>query len=285
MFCFHLSANVVSCRQEGENISAESTFQILLKRIEDQDKKIAAIETTAKADREDLERKNSILEEMIKRSDLRQKKLEKTIDDLKTEIFELLTGNVDTVKTSNVEEHSDKKQTVTIYERLHDYDKHNDAQSRQVGVPGKREQKRILTGGVSPNHAIAFYAYLSKGESVIQHHSVIFDTVITNVGVAYNHHDGVFTAPTNGVYVFNWNLYSSSHGDLVSELMVNSAQKGGRRSDSLRVEEDHSSSGTVVVQINQGDVVYVRMHPTASIAGFIVSSGNYQSSFSGWLLA
>ncbi|XP_056017323.1 complement C1q-like protein 4 [Ostrea edulis] len=199
------------------------------------------METTAKADREDLERKNSILEEMIKRSDLRQKKLEKTIDDLKTEIFELLTDNVDTVKTSNVEEH---------------------------------------------DQAIAFYAYLSKGESAIQHHGVTFDTVITNVGAAYNHHDGVFTAPTNGVYVFNWNLYSSYHGDLVSELMVNSAKKGGRRSDSLRVEEDHSSSGTVVVQINQGDVVYVRMHPTASITGYIISSsGSYQSSFSGWLLA
>jgi hypothetical protein len=59
-----------------------------------------------------------------------------------------------------------------------------------------------------------------------QHHTMIFDTVITNAGGAYNQHDGIFTAPTNGVYVFTWNLYSSYHGDIVSELMVNSTPKG-----------------------------------------------------------
>jgi hypothetical protein len=131
-----------------------------------------------------------------------------------------------------------------------------------------------------------FYAYLSHPEgNPGQHHTIVFNTVITNVAGAYNRHDGVFTAPTNGIYAFIWNLYTSQHGSIVSQLMINSAPKGGRRSDSGRSDEDHSSSGTVVVQLNQGDVVYVRTHPSAPIAGFIMStSDTYQSSFSGWLL-
>lgn len=118
------------------------------------------------------------------------------------------------------------------------------------------------------------------------HHTLIFDTVITNVGCSYNHHDGVFTAPVSGVYVFNWNLYSSYNGDVVSELMVNSEKKGGRRSYSKTDEEDHSSSGCVVVEISQRDIVYVRTHPTHEQRGDIISyPGVYESSFSGWILA
>ena len=95
----------------------------------------------------------------------------------------------------------------------------------------------------------------------------------------------MFTAPTNGIYVFNWNLYSSYHGDVVSELMVNSNSKGCRRSDSSTVNEDHSSSGCVVVALNHGDIVFIRTHLTSQQNGQIISKpGTYESSFSGWLL-
>lgn len=44
-----------------------------------------------------------------------------------------------------------------------------------------------------------FYAYLSQSESTPGlHHTVMFDTVITNVGATYNRHDGIFTAPDTG---------------------------------------------------------------------------------------
>ena len=136
-------------------------------------------------------------------------------------------------------------------------------------------------------HVVAFYAFMSQSDtSPGQHHTAVFDTEVTNVGSAYNKHDGVFTAPTNGIYVFNWNLYSSYHGDVISELMVNSDKKGARRSDSATVNEDHSSSGCVVVALNHGDIVFVRTHPTFQHSGSIISSPNYyESSFSGWLLS
>ena len=133
---------------------------------------------------------------------------------------------------------------------------------------------------------VAFFALMSRSEPTPgQHHTMVFDTEVTNVGSAYNKHDGVFTAPTNVIYVFNWNLYSSYHGDVVSELMVNSNSKGDRRSDSTTVNEDHSSSGCVVVALNHGDIVFIRTHLMSQQNGQIISKpGTYESSFSGWLL-
>lgn len=136
------------------------------------------------------------------------------------------------------------------------------------------------------DHAIAFYAYLNGPvRSPGFHQTLIFRTVITNVGGSYNRHTGVFTAPVSGVYVFNWNIYSCFKGDITSELMVNSSRKGGRRSDSRITNEDHSSNGCIVVNIRKGDVVFIRIHPTHTLKGSIISyPGLYESSFSGWLL-
>lgn len=53
----------------------------------------------------------------------------------------------------------------------------------------------------------------------------------------------------------NWNPNSSYNGDVVSYLMVNSDKKGSRRSESKTDDEDHISSGCVVIEIKQGDIV------------------------------
>lgn len=136
------------------------------------------------------------------------------------------------------------------------------------------------------DHAIAFYAYLSdRVRSPCVHQTLIFRTVIANVGGSYNRHSGIFTAPVSGVYVFNWNIYCSFRGDITSELVVNSSRKGGSRSDSRVTNEDHSSNGCIVVNIRKGDVVFIRIHPTHTLKGGIISyPGLYESSFSGWLL-
>ncbi|XP_061195666.1 complement C1q-like protein 4 [Saccostrea echinata] len=238
----------------------------------------------ANKDRAELTPKISALEAKIRRSDYRQGKLEKTINRLKKIILDLklktLTENVDIDSISEGgyrKTSTEKTKQTVIFQTLKDYS----------DVP-RSQKKRILTGGgaVPSAHVVAFYAYMSANEpNPGKHHTVIFNTVITNVGSSYNHHDGVFTAPTNGVYVFSWNLYSQFHGLIASELMVNSASKGGRLSDSRSVSEDHSSSGTLVVEISQGDIVYIRTHQTLSISGNINSyPSSYQSSFCGWLL-
>lgn len=81
------------------------------------------------------------------------------------------------------------------------------------------------------------------------------------VGGSFNRHDGVFTASVSGVYVFSWSTYSCYNGDIVSELIVNSERRGGIRSDNLTVREDHSSSGCLVVDLSQGDIVFIFYTP------------------------
>lgn len=135
-------------------------------------------------------------------------------------------------------------------------------------------------------HIVAFHAYLSSPDgSTDKSHTIVFDTVITNAGTAYNKQDGLFTAPSEGVYVFNWVVYSQHQGDVITELVVNAFSRGCSRADSHTLDEHHSASGTVVVHLAQGDVVSVKTHSVwASVGGVMSFTDYYKSSFSGWLL-
>lgn len=244
----------------------DPALRYIFKRIHKQDEKITKSQVQATQDLQNLSSQISILERKLEVSCSKQKELEKTLENLVKSIAEL--------------ENKEQKNSVP------DYVIQNSTVSDQGPFVMGLKQKRNLVNRSYSDHATAFYAYLSKRvKSPCVHQTLIFDTVITNVGGSYNRHDGVFTAPVTGVYVFNWNIYSSFKGDITSELMVNSVRKGGQRSDSRVTNEDHSSSGCVVVSIRRGDVVFIRIHPTHTLNGGIISyPGVYESSFSGWLL-
>lgn len=283
LFCCLLFVEVGVCLSLGD----ESFLQVLMRKFHEQDEKISAIEANTKLDHKELVNKILRLEEMLKYSDYKQKTLEKTIENMDKIIKELEIRTHTKNEENLIDEHFHGK---------HEQENSNskpvaDSFYRTTDVGGDQSaaanpmRKRILNGGVYPTH-VAFYAYLSKPEKLPGlHHTLIFDTLITNVGASYNHHDGVFTAPVSGVYVFNWNIYSSFNGDIFTELMVNSDKKGGARSDSHTVGEDHNSTHSIIVEISQGDIVFIRTHATISSSGNIISSPTtYQSSFSGWLL-
>ena len=80
-----------------------------------------------------------------------------------------------------------------------------------VGTSGKVHtgMSRLAPGPV------AFYAYLSHSEpNPSLNHALIFDSVKTNVGGGYNEYSGMFTAPSSGVYVFTWAIYTGSMEEL-----------------------------------------------------------------------
>lgn len=54
----------------------------------------------------------------------------------------------------------------------------------------------------------------------------------------------------SGVYVFNWNIYSSFNGDIFIELMVNLDKKGGVCFDSYIVGEDYNFIYFIIVEIS-----------------------------------
>jgi hypothetical protein len=89
--------------------------------------------------------------------------------------------------------------------------------------------------------------YLGEGQGIV------FDYLTTNIGNAYNVHNGVFVAPVTGVYVFRVTLghYStfvqSDNGD--SNLVVNGVIVAG-----LFISNDQTSK-MIVVDPKIGDPV------------------------------
>lgn len=117
------------------------------------------------------------------------------------------------------------------------------------------------------------------------HHVLVFDNVQTNTGSAYNKYSGIFTAPTDGVYVFTWTILSYGYSFAFTQIVVNSQVITSLVTDSQEINDTHSTTGMVVVSINREDLVFIRTHPTAISLGKILSLGTQgRPSFSGWKL-
>nr|XP_011412477.3 uncharacterized protein LOC105317520 isoform X2 [Crassostrea gigas] len=161
--------------------------------------------------------------------------------------------------------------------------------SQSEKKPSASKGKRLLTGIQStPNPfpgGAAFSAYVSHYETDISKDFTIhFDTILTNIGNHYNKHSGIFTAPQHGVYVFTWNLYCHAEGYIFSQLVVNSNVVGAMLTDSEGASNSRSHTNIVVVEVNQGDIVFVRTHPTLTHIGNLYSHSEWRSSFNGWTL-
>lgn len=167
-----------------------------------------------------------------------------------------------------------------------DYALHQSSKSMIEEKTGKKKERHSLTKRLELNDSIvAFYAYMSKDElQPGKNHILVFDDVKTNVGLAYNKHNGMFTAPVNGVYVFIWTVVCGRHNFNFSQLVINSNPFGAILTDSDGIDDIHTVTGSVVAELNQGDVVYIRTHPTDGIDGIIISQDDMHTSFNGWKL-
>jgi hypothetical protein len=132
---------------------------------------------------------------------------------------------------------------------------------------------------------VAFSAYVSTYETDLsKDHTIKFDRIVTNIGNHYNPNSGTFTAPQHGLYVFTWNLYCHGGGYIHSQVVVNSNAVNAMFTSAQGLTNVRTTTGIVVVEVNQGDVVYVRTHPTQAPAGNLYSHSNWRSTFSGWKL-
>lgn len=77
-------------------------------------------------------------------------------------------------------------------------------------------------------------------------------------------------------------IQSTWRGVVYTQLVRNSEVLGEVVADSSHEYEFHSATGVVVVQLSEGDEVFIRTHPTDASTGHIISRPGYRSSFSGW---
>ncbi|CAG2222253.1 unnamed protein product [Mytilus edulis] len=90
---------------------------------------------------------------------------------------------------------------------------------------------------------VMFYAKIADRGFVLQTLStVVFETVILNIGGHYDQYDGIFVASRKGVYMFSWTVSIQSSKYVVTELVVedkiistagNTDNNGGHHSASM----------------------------------------------------
>lgn len=132
---------------------------------------------------------------------------------------------------------------------------------------------------------IAFYAYSSHAFSRPSDNFVLnFNTIITNAGNGYHPHSGTFIAPRSGYYVFTWSFRIQHDAHISTELVVNGTPQGSVYYDATE-KVGGNTSGTVVVQVNQGDEVFIRITNDYYNLGDILSDNAGRTYFCGWLLA
>lgn len=163
--------------------------------------------------------------------------------------------------------------------------KNTDRISRaQVALKAEIERPRNKRLSPEPASAVAFYAYMSASEpNPSLHHALIFNEVKTNVGGGYNQFSGMFSAPSSGLYVFTWTIYTGNHGQTGFSIYVNHDVVGATFGETDNNQNDFDSdSGSMVVSLNAHDNVYIRSSMACSTN--VISDVSRRTTFVGWKL-
>ncbi|XP_048022285.1 uncharacterized protein LOC125252764 [Megalobrama amblycephala] len=108
--------------------------------------------------------------------------------------------------------------------------------------------------------------------------TLTYRNVLTNIGNAYNPVTGIFTAPLKGAYMFRVTVHG--HGGTPATASI---YKNGEHmvvAHDVQAQDRLNSSNGVVLILEVGDVVYVRLGSSTRIA----DNWNNYNTFSGFLL-
>lgn len=107
---------------------------------------------------------------------------------------------------------------------------------------------------------------------------VVFETVDLNEGLGYDASTGVFTAPSGGIYVFDWTILAWQGQFAFTSLVVNDQYKSWSYCDDRGSKTWLPCSKMTLVKLKQGDKVWIGVfnEPT--------NMNNKYTSFSGYKL-
>ncbi|OWF50144.1 uncharacterized protein LOC110450870 [Mizuhopecten yessoensis] len=155
----------------------------------------------------------------------------------------------------------------------------NGSEDLSIAKHSRFQQKRV-----TPKATIAFHVALSSNKDVTIDVVVVYDLETLDQGNGYNPREGFYTVPESGTYVLTWTTICYVHNEFQTVLVVNGAVRGSSWTDALGVNDLHQTTAIVVLTLNQGDRVFIRMGHTHG-HGIILSQSEFgQSTFSGWKL-
>ncbi|XP_060886828.1 uncharacterized protein LOC132958183 isoform X3 [Labrus mixtus] len=109
--------------------------------------------------------------------------------------------------------------------------------------------------------------------------TLVYRTVITNIGNAYNAATGIFTAPVPGVYYFTFFCHAGGHYEVMLFLFKNGEKIVEIHDHSSYWDTADNGGNAVFLQLQQRDQVYVRMRANSHVWG-----DDYVTTFSGSLV-
>jgi hypothetical protein len=135
------------------------------------------------------------------------------------------------------------------------------------------------SGRVSVTNPIAFSARRDAGSITSGPTTVVWNTVISNIGSAYNAGTGIFTAPIAGVYFFSFFGMNNASGTFELRLQKNNVDVGinpyGTSSSYV------GNHGSVTLQLAASD--QIKVINTAGTTLY-ASGPNAHNGFSGFLI-
>ncbi|XP_076100842.1 cerebellin-1-like [Mytilus galloprovincialis] len=135
----------------------------------------------------------------------------------------------------------------------------------QIVNKGIEEINGTITAAIKESLAdddkAAFLARLENNLSSLSKHStLIFQTVLTNIGDGYNPSNGVFTSKRKGVYFFSWSTLTKIGNMFPTEIVLNGNQVGVKNHGYGNRHSDRNQPSTqnAVVAMQNGDRVWIR---------------------------
>ncbi|XP_021379360.1 uncharacterized protein LOC110466877 [Mizuhopecten yessoensis] len=146
------------------------------------------------------------------------------------------------------------------------------------------QQKRVAPSSQTPRQTIAFHVSLSTDKEYHEDSTVVYDNEKLDHGDGYSPGDGIYIVPNSGTYVFTWTSICDVHQQFQTVIVVNGAYMGSSWTDAENVNDGHQTTTVVVLTLNQGDHVYIRMGSTIGHGNLLSRTNLGESTFSGWKL-